>query len=476
MQHQTEAVESIAPRHEFGSSHHLNICVVGTGYVGLTTGVCLAYLGHQVTCLDVDEKKIELLRNGKVPIHEPGLDDVLCASSSNINFTTDPCAALSSAEVIFIAVGTPSLPDGNPNLQYVTAASEQIGKHLRDGFTVVVNKSTVPIGSANWVETVVRDSYEESRGVRSNGIFAVASNPEFLREGSALHDTFYPDRVVLGSDNAEALEVLYTLYRPIIEQSFAAPAFLPRPEGLGAVPVVTANLTSAELIKYAANAFLSVKISFANEVGHLAERVGADINQVVRGMGLDSRIGSRFLQAGLGWGGSCFGKDTAALVATAREYGIAMRIVQGARDVNYEQRERVVSILLSEMKILKGKTIGILGLAFKPHTDDLRDAPAFDIGRRLADRGAKVRGHDPIALDRARRERPDAGIHFCDTPEAVAKDADALILATEWPQYMDLNWHDLAASMRSPLILDGRNCLGRCKLEQAGFRYLGLGV
>jgi UDPglucose 6-dehydrogenase len=368
------------------------------------------------------------------------------------------------------------LPDGNPNLQYVKAAGEEIGKHLRDGFTVVVNKSTVPIGSANWVDTVVRDSYEESRGSKANGIFAVASNPEFLREGSALHDTLYPDRVVLGSDNPKALEVLYALYRPIIEQSFAAPNFLPRPEGLAAVPVVTTNLTSAELIKYAANAFLSVKISFANEVGCLAERVGADITQVVRGMGLDSRIGARFLQAGLGWGGSCFGKDTAALVATAREYSVWMRIVQAARDVNYEQRERVVAMLLSELKILKGKTIGLLGLAFKPHTDDLRDAPAFDIGRRLLDRGAKVRAHDPVALDRARRERSDSGIQFCNTPESVAADSDALILVTEWPQYQELRWSDLAASMRHPLIVDGRNCLERRKLEQAGFRYLGMGA
>ncbi len=454
----------------------MNIGVVGTGYVGLTTGVCLAYLGHRVTCLDIDRDKIELLRNGKVPIHEPSLADALCASSNNISFTTDPALAIADADVIFIAVGTPSLPDGNPNLEYVRAAGEQIGNHLRDGFTVVVNKSTVPIGSANWVETVVRDAYEESRGSKGNGVFAVASNPEFLREGSALHDTLYPDRIVLGSDNPKALEVLYALYRPILEQSFAAPNFLPRPEGLGAVPVVTTNLTSAELIKYAANAFLSVKISFANEVGHLAERVGADITQVVRGIGLDARIGNRFLQAGLGWGGSCFGKDTAALVATAREYSVCMRIVQAARDVNYEQRERVVATLLSELKILKGKTIGLLGLAFKPHTDDLRDAPAFDIGRRLLDRGAKVRAHDPVALDRARRERSESGIHFCDAAEAVAEDADAIILVTEWPQYQELRWNDLAASMRLPLMVDGRNCLDRRKLEQAGFRYLRIGT
>jgi UDPglucose 6-dehydrogenase len=454
----------------------VNICVVGTGYVGLTTGVCLAYLGHRVTCLDVDQNKIELLQSGRVPIHEPKLADALCASGENISFTTDPSLAMVDADIIFIAVGTPSLPDGNPNLQYVKAAGEQIGRHLRDGFTVVVNKSTVPIGSANWVDTVVRDAYEQFHGCRANGIFAVASNPEFLREGSALHDTWYPDRVVLGSDHPKALEVLYTLYKPIIEQSFAAPNFLPRPEGLGAVPVVTANLTSAELIKYAANAFLSVKISFANEVGHLAERVGADITQVVRGIGLDSRIGNRFLQAGLGWGGSCFGKDTAALVATAREYSVCMRIVQAARDVNYEQRERVVAMLLSELKILKGKTIGLLGLAFKPHTDDLRDAPAFDIGRRLIERGAKVRAHDPIALNRARREHADSRIQFCDLPAAVAEGSDALILVTEWPQYRELRWNDLAVSMRLPLLVDGRNFLERRKIEDAGFLYLGIGV
>ncbi len=444
--------------------------------MGLTTGVCLAYLGHQVVCLDVDEAKIDLLRSGRVPIHEPNLAEALAASGRNICFTTDPATAIANAQVIFIAVGTPSLPDGNPDLRYVKAAGQQIGKHLPDHFTVVVNKSTVPIGSANWVETVVRDAFEDSHQARAGQRFAVASNPEFLREGSALYDTLYPDRVVIGSDNSDALEALYALYRPIIEQSFAAPSFLPRPEGLGAVPVVTANLTSAELIKYAANAFLSVKISFANEVGHLAERVGADITQVVRGIGLDSRIGTRFLQAGLGWGGSCFGKDTAALVATAQEYGVSMRIVQAGRDVNYHQRETVVSMLLTELKILKGRTVGILGLAFKPHTDDLRDAPAFDIGQRLLERGAKVRAHDPVALERARRERSDSGIHFCDSPDAVAEGADALILATEWPQYQDLPWDALAQSMRHPLILDGRNCLPRRKLEKAGFRYLGLGV
>jgi UDPglucose 6-dehydrogenase len=453
----------------------MNIVILGTGYVGLTTGVCLAYLGHEVTCLDMDENKINLLRSGTIPIHEPGVSELLALARHNIRFTTDPAEGLPNAEIIFIAVGTPSLPDGNPDLQYVRAAGVTVGKHIGERFTVLVNKSTVPIGCAHWVETVVRDSYEESHSSPAKDNFAVASNPEFLREGSAIHDTLYPDRVVLGSDDQRALDLLHALYRPIVEQSFPAPNFLPRPEGLSAVPAVTANLTSSEMTKYAANAFLAMKISFANELAQLSERVGADISQVVRGMGLDSRIGHRFLQAGLGWGGSCFGKDTAALVTTAREYGIPMRLVQSARDVNNAQREWVIEKLLRELKILKGKTIGLLGLAFKPNTDDLRDAPALDIGARLIERGAKVKAHDPVALDRARREHGQSAIQFCDAAEHVAADAHALILVTEWPQYQSLCWENLAATMRVRLIVDGRNCLDREKIEQAGFRYLGMG-
>ncbi|HUS07324.1 MAG TPA: UDP-glucose/GDP-mannose dehydrogenase family protein [Bryobacteraceae bacterium] len=453
----------------------MNISILGTGYVGLTTGVCLAYLGHEVTCHDLDENKINALRRGIIPIHEPGLGELLSLARHSIRFTTEPAEGLPHAEVIFIAVGTPSLADGNPDLQYVGAAGKTIGKYLGERFTVIVNKSTVPIGCAHWVETVVRDSYQESHGCPPKDNFAVASNPEFLREGSAIHDTLYPDRVVLGSDDARALGVLHDLYQPVIEQSFPAPNFLPRPEGISAVPAVTANLTSSEMTKYAANAFLAMKISYANELAQLSERVGADISQVVRGMGLDSRIGHRFLQAGLGWGGSCFGKDTAALVTTAREYGIEMRLVQSARDVNYGQRQWVIEKLLRELKILKGKTIGLLGLAFKPNTDDLRDAPALDIAARLIERGAKVRAHDPVALDRARREYGGSGIQFCNAAEDVAADAHALILVTEWPQYQSLCWNDLASRMRVRLIVDGRNCLDREKVEQAGFRYLGMG-
>jgi UDPglucose 6-dehydrogenase len=270
------------------------------------------------------------------------------------------------------------------------------------------------------------------------------------------------------------LEVLYSLYRPILDQTFAPPTYLPRPEGVGAVPLISTDLASAELIKYAANAFLATKISYINEIGQLAEKVGADISQVAKGIGLDARIGTRFLQAGIGWGGSCFGKDTSALVATAREYNIGMPIVEAAREINRRQRERVVEKLLGELKILKGRTIGLLGLAFKPNTDDLREAPAIDIARKLLDRGCKVKVHDPVAMDRFEREYPDMAVVCCQSPEETADDVDALILVTEWQEYRELDWEVMASRMRAPLILDGRNALDRPRLERFGFRYLGI--
>jgi UDPglucose 6-dehydrogenase len=359
-------------------------------------------------------------------------------------------------------------------LKYLQSAAKGIGEHYDGQFTVVVNKSTVPIGSGNWVGSLVRESYEQARGRKGDKQFSVASNPEFLREGSALSDTLYPDRVVIGSDNARALETLYTLYRPILDQSFTAPIFMSRPENLGAVPLISTDLASAELIKYAANAFLALKISYINEIGQLSEKVGADIVQVAKGMGLDARIGTRFLQAGIGWGGSCFGKDTAALIATAGEYGLTMPIVESAREINRRQKERVVEKLLGELKILKGRTIGLLGLAFKPHTDDLRDAPAIEIARKLIDRGCKVKAHDPIAMDRFQEQHGDIGVICCDSPEQVADDSDALVLVTEWPQYRELAWDDICTRMRSPILLDGRNALDRLRLGRCGFRYLGI--
>ena len=450
----------------------MNVAILGTGYVGLTTGACLAYLGHQVTCVDPDERKIGALQRGEVPFYEPHLEDLLAEARPNLQFTMDYSEAIPSAQVVFIAVGTPPGTNGAPDLRYLQAAAEGVGERLGPHFTVVVNKSTVPIGSGNWVGALIRDAAE--RQGRGRGCFAVASNPEFLREGSALHDSLYPDRVVIGADEAQTAEVLYTLYRPILDQTFQPPPFLPRPERVGGVPLISTDLASAELIKYAANAFLALKISYINEIGQLAEKVGADIGQVARGIGLDARIGTRFLQAGIGWGGSCFGKDTAALVSTASEYALEMPIVKAAREVNRRQRERVIDKLLGELKILKGRTIGLLGLAFKPHTDDLREAPALDVARQLLERGARVKAHDPIAMDRFKKENPGMDLMLAAEAHEVARDADALILVTEWPDYLELNWESLAAGMRTPILLDARHALDRARITRAGFRYLTL--
>jgi UDPglucose 6-dehydrogenase len=421
--------------------------------------------------VDADPKKVESLKGGQVPFYEPHLADLVTASRGNLSYTTDYAHVITSAEVIFIAVGTPPGVAGAPDLKYLEAAARSIGEHLGPHFTVIVNKSTVPIGSGNWVGSLVRSTTKN--GAKSS-TFAVASNPEFLREGSALLDSLYPDRVVIGTDDPRTSEVLYSLYRPLLDQTFAAPSFLPRPDGMGAVPLISTDLASAELIKYAANAFLSLKISYINEIGSLAEKVGADITKVARGIGLDRRIGNRFLQAGVGWGGSCFGKDTAALISTAAEYGLEMPIVKAARDVNRKQREKVLDKLLGELKILKGRTIGILGLAFKPDTDDLRDAPAVDIACRLLERGAIVKAHDPVAMQRFREENAGMQVICTETPEEVAQDADALVLVTEWQQYMQLDWESVASSMRSAILVDGRNVLDRERMKQSGFRYVGL--
>jgi UDPglucose 6-dehydrogenase len=452
----------------------VNVVILGTGYVGLTTGACLAFLGHKVTCVDSDEGKIAELERGEVPFYEPHLVELIEDARCDLKFTTDYASAIPGASVIFIAVGTPPGAGGAPDLRYLQACARGIGEHLSDGFVVVVNKSTVPIGSGNWVGSLVREAYEARNGHKADGRFAVASNPEFLREGSALEDTLYPDRVVIGADERQTAEVLYTLYRPILDQSFKAPSYLPRPERLGGVPLISTDLASAELIKYAANAFLALKISYINEVSQLSEKVGADIAEVARGIGLDARIGPRFLQAGIGWGGSCFGKDTAALVATAAEYNLEMPIVKAARETNKRQRERVVEKLLTELRILKGRTIGLLGLAFKPNTDDLREAPALDIARKLIERGARVKAHDPVAMERFKRQHADLDVVCCGAPEDVARDADALVLVTEWPQYRELDWPAVARSMRTAIVLDGRQALDRDHMTRAGFRYVGM--
>ncbi len=451
----------------------MQVAIIGTGYVGLTTGVCLAFIGHSVTCLDTDAAKIRALCSGTIPIYEPHLAELLEESRHNLRFTSSYAEAIPGADAVFIAVGTPPTPSGAPNLEYLSQAARSIGQHLNSNFTVVVNKSTVPIGSGNWVDSLIREACEQ-RSDAASVDFAVASNPEFLREGLALHDSLYPDRIVIGADEPRALELLYTLYRPILDQTFPAPTYLPRPEDFGAVPLLSTDLASAELIKYAANAFLALKISFINEIGLLAERVGANITEVARGIGLDSRIGARFLNAGLGWGGSCFGKDTAALIATAAEYGLHLPIVEAARTINSRQRDRVVEKLLNELKILKGRTIGLLGLAFKPNTDDLREAASIEIAQKLIDRGVRVKAHDPIAADRFRREHPHMPVQLCQHAAEVAEGCDALVLVTEWNEYRDLDWECIAKRMRHPFILDGRHALDKEKLTRAGMRYVAL--
>ena len=450
----------------------MRVLMIGTGYVGLTTAVVLAYVGHEVTCVDVNAEKIRLLKAGIAPFYEPHLSELLSQVQSRLRFTD--CfddANIPNAEVIFIAVGTPSQPDGSANLEYVRQAAESIAEHMDGNFTVVVNKSTVPIGSGNWVGAILREHYEQTHGKKPKDKFAVVSNPEFLRQGSALHDSFYPDRVIIGSENEKGIDLLTSLLDPLLRQTFTPPEDLPRPDALSEVPLLICDLTSAEVIKYAANSFLALKISYINEIAQLAQKVGADITQISRGIGLDQRIGPRFLEAGIGWGGSCFGKDTAALVSTAKEYKLNMPIIQAARDVNYQQRTWVVDTLQETLKILKGKRIAMLGFSFKADTDDLRDAPSIDISRLLLQRGAIVRAHDPVALDNARRQYADLGVTFCQEIDEALDEAEAIVLVTPWPQYRTIEWEKLP---RVPVI-DGRNFLDRAHLAQLGFTVIGVG-
>ena len=450
----------------------MRVLIIGTGYVGLNTGVVLSYIGHDVTCLDTNAEKINLLRSGKTPFYEPHLDEMLAAVGPKMRFTTSYAEAdLSTVDVVFIAVGTPSLADGNADLSYVRQAVEAIAQEMDGHFLVVVNKSTVPIGSGNWVGSLIKESYEKRVGAKADGRFSVVSNPEFLRQGAALFDSFYPDRVVVGSENSHGIQRLSELFSPILEQNFAPPSCLPRPEGLTKVPLLVCDLTSAEVIKYAANAFLALKISYINEIARLAQRVGADATLIARGIGLDSRIGPRFLNPGIGWGGSCFGKDTAALVATARDYQLEMPIVQAARDVNYRQRTWVVDALQESLKILKGRHITLLGFSFKPDTDDLRDAPSPDIARLLVQRGAVVRAHDPVALANAQRLYPDLGVRYCQDVSEALQGAEGIVLVTEWPLYRELEWEKIPPV----LVVDGRNFLDREKLKGLGFSVLGVG-
>lgn len=453
----------------------LRVAVIGAGYVGLTTGVALAYLGHHVTEVDKDLSKVKLLKTGKSPIHEPGLQQLLSLVQDRIHFTDNVEEAVPESEVILIAVGTPPKENGEADTRFVEEAAKEVASVLLPGRTYTIAiKSTVPVGSNRRVKHIVQKILGE-RGLQEQVKVEVVSNPEFLREGRALHDTFYPDRIVVGADNPDGVDMLRRLYGPILEQTFDPPDFLPRPEGYVLPPLITTTPTSAELIKYAANAFLALKISFINEIAGLCEKVGADVTEVARGIGLDSRIGPKFLQAGLGWGGSCFPKDTAALLAMGREYNYEMPIVEAARKVNFRQRERAVKKLQEALKGVRGRVIGVLGLAFKPGTDDVREAPSLSIIQILVERGAHVRAHDPVAIPRAKEALAGLEVEFVETPYAAAQGADALVLATEWPEYRQLDLRELARSMRTPVLLDGRNIFDPKEARDAGFLYLGMG-
>jgi UDPglucose 6-dehydrogenase len=457
----------------------MRITVIGTGYVGTVTGACLAYLGHRVTCVDTDASKIAKLQRGESPIYEPHLEDVLrlAAGHGGIDFSTELAPAAAESDVIFIAVGTPPLPNGEANLAYLEAAARSIGAAM-DGsrFRVIVNKSTVPVGCGNLVETLVREGIAEKRPDSLRQIrFGVASNPEFLREGCALADSLYPDRIVVGAADRETMQTMRALYAPLVQQDFDAPPGVRRPAGLRSVPLVETTLTSAEMIKYAANAFLAMKIGFANEMANICERVGAEATEVMQGIGLDSRIGARFLNAGVGWGGSCFGKDIHALLSTAREYGYESRLLQASLDVNAAQRQLAIQKLQEKLHILKGRTIGLLGLAFKPDTDDLRDAPSLQIAERLLQMGARVKAYDPIAMHACREQRPELKIRFCDSPRETATGADALLVVTEWQEFRGLDLADLASVMNTPILVDGRNIYQPEQAAAAGFDYAGIG-
>jgi UDPglucose 6-dehydrogenase len=457
----------------------MRVCTIGTGYVGLVTGACLAHIGHDVVCVDNNPAKVELMQSGESPIYEPGLADIMksAMAAGRLRFTTDLAFGVEHGEILFIAVGTPPLPDGSTNTAYVEAVAKGIGQHLNDRYKVIVNKSTVPIGSGDWVKMLILDGVAETHkqpllvgAGHSNEIsqpavnFDVVSNPEFLREGSAIFDTLNPDRIVLGSDNQVAIDLMLELYAPIIHRENAPP-----------VPVLTTDLGSAEMIKYAANAFLATKISFINEIANICERVGADVTQVSKGIGLDSRIGSKFLNAGIGWGGSCFPKDLAALIHTGADYGYEAKLLKATVSVNQQQRALVIEKLQKSLKILKGKTIGLLGLTFKPDTDDLRDAPALDIIKMLISLGAKVKAYDPIISPQTVIHPELAGVTLVESPRLLAADSDAIVLMTEWSEFQQLDYPNLAKLMRSALIVDCRNFLSAETISQAGFTYINIG-
>ena len=432
----------------------MDIAIVGTGYVGLVSGTCFAEMGANVTCVDVNESKIRSLLNGEIPIYEPGLDEMVFRNhrEGRLNFTTDLATCLDTVDIVFSAVGTPPDEDGSADLQYVLAVAREFGKNIKK-YTILVTKSTVPVGTAKKVKKTIKEELEK-RGV--DVPFDVASNPEFLKEGAAIKDFMSPDRVVIGIESEKAKEMMSKLYRPLMLNNFR---------------VIFTDIPSAEMIKYAANSMLATRISFMNDIANLCELVGADVNMVRRGIGADSRIGSKFLYPGCGYGGSCFPKDVKALIKTAEKNGYQMQVLKAVEEVNEAQK----SILFNKLKKhyggdLKGKKIALWGLAFKPETDDMREATALVTINLLLEAGCKVCVHDPVAINECKRRVGDVVIYASDMYDAVLE-ADALLILTEWKQFRMPSWGVNVKSMKHPLVIDGRNIYDVAEMAANGFEY-----
>jgi UDPglucose 6-dehydrogenase len=431
----------------------MNIAVIGTGYVGLVTGACLAEFGVHVTCVDKDVDKIAMLQKGQIPIYEPGLAELVGknTASGRLVFTTDIAGAIRSALAVFIAVGTPPRGDGSANMAFVEDVAETISKNLND-YKVIVTKSTVPVGTGQRLKEIIGKNLKEQVD------FDIVSNPEFLREGSAIEDFLRPNRVVIGASSQQAVAIMKDLFRPLY---------------LLETPFVVTDIATAELIKYASNAFLATKISFINDMANLCERVGADVRLVAKGMGLDGRIGSKFLHPGPGYGGSCFPKDTTALLQIAKEKGYDLELLKSVIEVNARQRSIMIEKISKALGSLKGKTLGVLGLAFKPNTDDIRESPAIDIIQALLKKGVQIRAYDPAAMSEAGKIVKD--ITYCEDAYDAARDADAVVLLTEWNEFRNLDLERLRSCLRQPVFIDLRNVYDDQRMSRVGFRYYSVG-